>query len=126
VIIILGVISLGNLVSTSVGVGVVLVSSMMLAFNVSVSYVSKILVGYLVGQLLLARIKPDLAEGRFWPLLLGVVMFAILWSIPILGTIVNIVVILFGLGALWLLGQDWYSAMRADRELAVEPEPAVY
>ncbi|MBN1146185.1 MAG: polymer-forming cytoskeletal protein [Anaerolineales bacterium] len=110
---ILGLVTLGDLVTTSMTVGTVVVSSLLLIFKVAASYASKILVSVLVGGLLLARLKPGLEGNRFWPMILGVVLFVLLWSIPILGMIVNIVVILLGLGAQWLVGRDWFMAWRA-------------
>lgn len=123
-ILLLGMITLGDLVRTVMGVGMVTVSSLVLTFRVAVSYISKILVGFLVGRLLLARFRPDLGENPYWPLVLGVVIFAILWSIPILGTVVNVVVVLLGLGALWLLGRDWYSGLRGGETPVAPPTPA--
>jgi hypothetical protein len=43
----------------------------------------------------------------------GVVLFIIITAIPILGGLVNLVVVLLGLGALWLLGRDAYRQRRA-------------
>jgi len=106
---ILGLITLGDLVGTLFLTGVVVVTSLLLVFNISIAYVSKILVCLLVGMLLLGRFKPEAVKGRVWPLVLGVVLFGILASLPILGWIINALVVLFGLGALWLLARDWFE-----------------
>ncbi len=79
---------------------------------------SKILVGYLFGVMLFKRMKPDLAENRFWPAVVGILIFVILAAIPILGTIVNILATLVGLGALYLAFRQWFKARK---EVAVQP-----
>jgi len=78
-----------------------------------VAYVTKVVVSFLGGRLILARLKPDWAEGRIWPLAVGVVLFVVITAIPILGGLVKLVVVLLGLGALWLLGRDVYRQRRA-------------
>jgi cytoskeletal protein CcmA (bactofilin family) len=116
--IILGIVTLGGLIATVIGAGFVAFSSITLAFNVVASYVSKILVGYLFGAMLFKRVKPDLVENRFWPAVVGILIFVILAAIPILGTIVNILATLVGLGALYLAFRQWFKARK---EVAVQP-----
>jgi hypothetical protein len=41
------------------------------------------------------------------------VLFIIITAIPILGWLVKLVMVLLGLGALWLLGRDAYRQRRA-------------
>ena len=64
-------------------------------------YASKLVVSYLVGTLILERLAPK-ASHRFWPLLLGIVLYTLVRSIPILGLVVGLVVTFLGLGAAWL------------------------
>jgi cytoskeletal protein CcmA (bactofilin family) len=109
-IFILAIITLGDLVGVMISVSAVIISSLLLIFKLSVSYVSKIVILLLVGRWLLARLNPGLEGHRFWPLALGIFLFGLVWSIPFLGGLVNIVVILFGLGGLWMLGVDWWQA----------------
>ncbi len=71
------------------------------------------------GKLILSRIKPEWAEHKIWPLILGVVIFAILVAIPIFGGLVNAIVILLGLGALWLYGRDLLKNGRTVEQAAV-------
>jgi protein-S-isoprenylcysteine O-methyltransferase Ste14 len=82
-------------------------------FSIAVTYVTKVVVSFLGGRLILAGLKPDWAEGRIWPLVVGVILFVIVTAIPILGWLVNLAVVLLGLGALWLLGRDIYQQRRA-------------
>jgi hypothetical protein len=72
--------------------------------------VSKILVGYLIGRWLVGQVKPDLAESRFWPAVIGVVLFALIVSLPFVGWIINLFAVLFGLGALFLMLRARYQA----------------
>jgi cytoskeletal protein CcmA (bactofilin family) len=110
--VIFGLVTLGSLVGTVIGAGIVSFSAVILGFSVAASYVSKILVGYLLGWLLFSRLKPELAEHRFWPALVGILFFVILVAIPILGTIFNILAVLAGLGALYLAFRQWFKARR--------------
>ena len=110
--VILGLITLGDLLGTVIGVGIVSFSTVILGFNLAASYISKILVGYLIGVLLFSRLKPDLIEHRFWPALVGILILVILVAIPVLGTILNILAVLVGLGALYLVFRQWYKARK--------------
>ena len=74
-----------------------------LTFLLLVLYGSKAIVAYLIGSLILDR-WPRVARYRILPLLLGVVLFVLLRSIPILGWVIGVVVTLVGLGAVWLGG----------------------
>jgi hypothetical protein len=101
-----GVVTLGGLARTVFGVGF---SSLSLAFTIFlllVSYGSKLIVAFLAGKLILARLAPQYAGHRVWPMLLGVVVYVALRSIPILGWLLGVVVTLAGLGAIWLVFRD--------------------
>jgi hypothetical protein len=49
----------------------------------------------------------------------GLVIFAVLVAIPFLGWLINFVVILFGLGALWLIGQERFRRQPPTAAVAV-------
>jgi hypothetical protein len=120
--IVFGIISLGDLVGLSVGLGLLSFGSLIMGFSVAASYLSKILVGYLVGRVILSKLVPDQAEGRIWPMVLGVVLFAILAAIPYLGALVNLIVVLLGLGALWIIARQWWEARKMPpAAIVVEP-----
>jgi len=110
---VLGAITLGGLAGTMVWTGILTMALLAFFFSIAVTYVTKVVVSFLGGRLILARLKPDWAEGRNWPLVVGVVLFVIITAIPILGWLVKLVVVLLGLGALWLLGRDVYRQRRA-------------
>lgn len=109
----LGIVTLGDLVGTTIGLGALGFGGVVMAFKIAASYLSKIIVGYLVGWLILTRLQSAWAENRFLPMAIGVVIFAILASIPLIGWIVNVAVILLGLGALWSMGRQWWEQRRA-------------
>ena len=111
--ILLGLVTLGGLVSLVVGVGGLLLSGLSVGFLFASSYLAQILVSVVGGRWILGRIQPGLAQNRFWPFLLGLVIFALLVSIPYLGWLINALAVLSGLGVLWLLGRQWLGERRA-------------
>jgi cytoskeletal protein CcmA (bactofilin family) len=115
----LGIITLGNLVGSTIWFGLLAIGLACFAFLVAVSYLSKIVVSYLAGKFILSRVQPSWAEKPYLPFILGVVIFAILVAIPILGGLINFLVVIAGLGALWLLGMEWLRNRKS------EPAPAV-
>jgi hypothetical protein len=104
VIILLGLASLG--VVSAFLIMIMILIGLSLAFLMSSSYFSKLIISQVLGQLILGGFKSPAANHRFWPWLLGLVIFILLWSIPYVGWIVNVLAVLFGLGAfvLWLFG----------------------
>ena len=74
------------------------------------------LLSFLVGSWLLGLVKPTPAENRFVSFLAGLVLLALICSVPYLGTIVGWFVILFGLGAL----VHWMLPKRAPEPTSVE------
>lgn len=101
-----GILTLGGLSATIIWMGVLSMFTLAVGFILASEVISKIVVAVLGGRLILRRVKPEWAEHKLWPLALGVVIFAVLAAIPIFGGLVNILVILLGLGALWLHGRD--------------------
>jgi cytoskeletal protein CcmA (bactofilin family) len=106
----LGIITLGELVGMTLWAGFLALSGFLFAIVFAITYISKIIVSFLVGRWIVSQIKPEWAEKPWLPLIVGVIIFAILASIPWLGNLFAFVVILFGLGALWLLGLNRFSS----------------
>ena len=92
----------GALGLTGVGLG-------LSVFWLSITYVSKIVFALFLGRLLLQRLAPRYAQGNLWPLLLGIVLYALIASIPFLGWVVATIVTLLGLGALWMVSFPKFS-----------------
>ena len=103
------VLSLWGLSITFAALGLLTMGALFLGILVAAFFVAEILVGTLVGQLLLARIKPELAEHKFWPLLIGVVLYSVVAAIPVLGWLAWLFVSFFGLGALWYFGRSKFN-----------------
>lgn len=79
--------------------------ALLLAFSlflVAIAFVSKIIVAYLIGELLFERFvsKPNMRKP--WPLLVGLIIYVLLSGIPYLGLAVALVATFLGLGSLWI------------------------
>jgi len=108
-----GVLTLGGLAGTVVSLGLLSLLALIVGFVLVTSFVAKIVFGQALGRWLLARTNPSLAEHRFWPMVIGVIITVViiaLLSFPlipgILGGLLNFLVILLGLGAFWLWGRE--------------------
>ena len=106
VVVFLGLFSLGGLVFPALLTMALILLVLSLAFLLSGGYFSKLIISQVLGQLILGGFKSPAANHRFAPWLLGLVIFILLSSIPYVGWIVNILAVLFGLGAfvLWSFG----------------------
>ncbi len=88
-----------------------------------ISYGTKLIVSYLIGKLILGRLAPRVAEQAIWPLMLGIVLYVIITSIPCLGDVIGFIVALIGLGAIWLLIRQGRSASEEVSEETVVGSP---
>lgn len=103
--IIAGLATLGGLAWPITGTWLVLETVLIVGFSMIAIYITKIAFGYLIGWLILKRTAPawvDKAMGLI-PLLIGLVIFVLVRSIPVLGALFSLLVTIFGLGAIWLL-----------------------
>jgi hypothetical protein len=98
--VILGILTLGDLVLLIIGLGVFAEVALVLAFSISTGYLAQIVVSFLVGRLLLGRVQPNRAAGQVLPLVIGLILYVILRAIPVLGLLVGLVVVLLGFGAI--------------------------
>lgn len=80
---------------------------------------TQIVVGENIGRWLLSRVKPELAEHKYWPSILGIVVLVLLLgllSFPLLpfigglGFLVKMAVVFLGFGALWMWGRTAWQA----------------
>ncbi|MCJ7434791.1 MAG: polymer-forming cytoskeletal protein [Anaerolineales bacterium] len=104
--ILFGVLTLGGLSGTIIGVGIFTIFTLILGFVLVTSFLTKIVVGWLGGKLILSRIKPELAEHKIWPMVIGVSIIALIVSLPYIGWLLGLLVTFVGLGALWLWGRE--------------------
>jgi len=107
--ILLGVVTLGRLSFVTFGVGFSGLSLALTLFWLMVAYGSKLVVICLVGKSLLRRLAPRYADRAIWPLLLGILLYVLLRSIPLLGWLLGVIVTLIGMGAMWLLFRQRHS-----------------
>ena len=85
------------------------------------TYLAEVVFGFFAGSWLLGLAKPTLGENRFLSLLVGLLLLALISTVPYLGSIVGWLVVLFGLGALvgWMIGKR-----RSDPTLVESPQLA--
>jgi hypothetical protein len=98
----LTVLTLGGLSRTIFGLGFSGLALLVTIFTLLVSYASKLIVAYLVGDLILANAAPTLTGRRYWSMALGVLLYVLVRSIPFLGWVVGVIVTILGVGAIWL------------------------
>lgn len=118
--ILFGFLTLGGVAGTMVWLGILALFALIVLFVLTTSYLTKVVVGETVGKWILARTSPALAEHRAWPMVVGVTVLVLLIGLlnfpliplDVLGWLVNFVVILFGLGALWLWGREAWQARK--------------
>ena len=109
VAVLLGIVTLGGLAWVVLGLGLAIWGLFLTVFVFVLAYASKVVVSFLVGELLFGLGGRPYRGPLFWPLLVGVTLFALVRTIPILGSLVSAAITLIGLGALWLV---WYDRRR--------------
>lgn len=116
-----GVLTLGGLGRAIFGIGFSSIGLIMAVFVLMVTYGSKLVLAFWSGRWLLGKMAPQTLESKawFWPLLLGVVIYVFLRAVPFLGWLFGIIVTLIGMGAMWLVFQDWRKSRSG---VAIEAE----
>ena len=111
--ILFGVLTLGQLAGTVVFLGLLGLFGLVLSFVLVTTFVAKVIFGAALGRWLLERLHSPLADHRYWPMVIGaLITLAViaLLSFPLipgfLGWLLNVAVVLFGLGALWLWARE--------------------
>jgi hypothetical protein len=105
----LGVVTLGQMFGSVFGLGGAVLSVAIVLFGFVVKYVAKVIVAFVVGRLVMARLAPQTqssAGGKAWALVAGVFVYAIMRAVPVLGWLVGILVTLCGLGAIFVVLRD--------------------
>lgn len=100
--ILLGIVTLGELVSTVIGFGAVGIGLISVVFGFVLWLASKAVFGHLVGEKLFDRLSPNTLDSRWGALLalaVGVLIYEVLRIIPFVGAVVAFFVVLIGLGA---------------------------
>ncbi|MGE5378476.1 MAG: hypothetical protein ACM3XO_25735 [Bacteroidota bacterium] len=113
--------SLPNLGFLVGSMGVLAVGLAAVIFWLSIVYFSKVIVAFWFGRLLFKRFLPKYQQSSVWALVAGVVLFALIVSIPYLGWFVSVIATMFGLGALWAVA---FPRKVAEDEVVAVPEVA--
>ena len=113
-----GVVTLGELATVILTVGFSSMALILAGFGLLVSYGSKLVVSFMVGRLLIRWLAPQYEEQPVWSMLLGVLIYTFLRSIPIFGFVIGLFVTMIGIGAMWLVYKDSTSPDQAEVEAA--------
>jgi len=116
----IGVLTLGGLSRTVLGIGFSTLGLALAIFSLVVTYVSKILVSLWIGEWVFGRFAPQSSQKVLLVLLVGILIYVIVRSIPILGWVVGLVATLVGVGAIYLVLRDRFRPA-AKRLSGVEP-----
>jgi len=108
--------TLGGISSTIFGLGFSSLALVFAVFSLLVSYGSKLVIAYLVGEWVLSKIAPQAKNTAVWSMIIGVVLYVFLRAIPVLGWLIGVVVTFMGLGAMWIVYQNWRKPTLADVE----------
>lgn len=85
-------------------------------FIAATVFLSKAIVAYLTGTLILSRIASGSLRYRIIPLLLGLLIYVPLASVPYVGSFIGLVVTLLGLGSIWLSRKQAQPQVEAGME----------
>jgi cytoskeletal protein CcmA (bactofilin family) len=109
-LVLFGVLTLGNLAWLFVGVGFCGEVALLLAGYVFLAYVAHVAIGLLVGRLLLRQAGTTFGS-TFGMAVLGLAVLVVAGAIPFLGWVISELVALLGCGALWM----WIRGHRGGR-----------
>ena len=109
--------TLGGLAVSVLFTGLLALSVMTLLFILAIVYLVFIIVGSLLGKWILGMINPSLAEHKVWPMVLGIFILVVVVDVlhfPLVplgffGNLLNFIIALFGLGAVWLWGRERFA-----------------
>lgn len=111
--ILFGVLTLRGLSGTVVWLGILALFVLIVGFVLITSFIAKVVFSMAAGKWILIRLKSPLAEHKIWPMIIGVALTVVviaLLSFPLIpgifGGLLNFIIILFGLGAVWLWGRE--------------------
>lgn len=103
--ILLGLLQFGNLSGILLMISVLTFFTALLLFVLILSLATKVIVGNLIGQWVWDRIQPE-SDSLVLPMLIGIAVVVLLIAIPLLGSFLNFLIMLFGLGTIWLLWRE--------------------
>lgn len=98
----LGVLTLGGLSKTVLGIGFSSLGFALAVFSLIVAYLSKVLVALWIGEWVAHRFAPQSVPKVGIVLLVGIFIYGMARSIPILGWVIGVLATLVGVGAIYL------------------------
>lgn len=120
----LGLLTLGNLAFLVGALGLFGTGLAFFVFYFVVFYLSKVVVAQLIGRYILRWLAPGAAEHRFWPLLLGLVVYVLVVALPYVGWLLAFIAVLLGSGAIWLqYMHDWRGDESNEETISDEAGP---
>lgn len=99
------------------GIGTLVNLTLLFGFVIFVSFVPQIAIAFLGGRWLLRTARADAATKWFVTLIVGLVAYVVLTGIPVLGSLLSLITVFLGLGALWLWGRTKLNRVPVDRQL---------
>ena len=102
---IFGFLTLGSVTATIIFSALLALFAMILGFVLVTAFLTKISVGAALGKSIFSYARSPLAENKYWSLILGLLIIAVLVSLPFIGWLFGLVVLFLGLGAFWLWGR---------------------
>lgn len=113
-----GALTLSGVSATIVWVGILAIFALAIGFILATAFVTKVVIAWLGGKLILNRINPAMAENKFAPLILGAIILAILMALPYIGWVFSLLAVFIGLGALWIWGSEMLKPQKAEQIVA--------
>jgi hypothetical protein len=111
--VVFGLLNIGQLTGTIVWLGILALLALVIGFVLVTTFLAEVVFGAALGKWILTWAHSSLAETRYWPMVIGLLItltvIALLSFPPIpsfFGWLVNFAVILFGLGTLWIWTRD--------------------
>ncbi|MGQ9871265.1 hypothetical protein [Leptodesmis sp.] len=97
------------LVLPVLGVGWLVLLALLIGFGIVTNFVPPLILSFLGGQWLVARLQPGRSLNPLVALIAGLVVFVVLTALPVVGGFFHAIVVFLGLGALWLgwRSGDW-------------------
>jgi len=89
-------------------------------FFLFVCYGSKVIVAYMLSRLAVGLISEKAKEYRYLLMFFGLLIYVLLQSLPYVGGTINFIVIIVGLGSVWLVRRDKRDASLVEDHSSVQ------
>lgn len=105
------------------GMGTLTNLALLVGFGSFASLIAPVLMSSLGGHWLLKQIHAAQTAKRYAPFIVGLIIMVLLTAIPLVGGILNLIIVLLGLGALWKWGASYLPQLHspAQAQRSIEP-----